>query len=138
MKKLLLTLSLLSAFTANASELQLHDCKFDFTTTEFTPSAALTSILNKEVKGAVVYKVKYKTGSVQVGPKTDLAVVDQLSSKNLVISFFDLDQEDGVVYTNNTISIDLASPLSVDAPVINFAADLNDEDATEGSCNLSF
>ena len=131
----MLVLASVSSF-AGVSELQLHECSFKGTRMEFTPSAALTGLLKQEVKGAVVYKVQYKKGSTAVGPRTDLAVIDKLPSKSLAITFFEHDEEDGIVYSQNRVSIDLKSPVSVDAPVIVFESELNDEDGTEGKCSL--
>lgn len=133
----ILVLASVSSF-AGATELQLHECSFKGTKMDFTPSTALTGFLKKEVKGAVVYKVKYKKGSTAVGPRTDLAVIDTSRSQLLTIMFFEHDEEDGIVYSKNVVAVDLKSPVSVDAPVIKFEAALNDEDVTEGKCLLSF
>lgn len=137
MKKLLSLLTILGAFSAHAGELQLQECTFKKLSIDFTPSAALTTMLKKEVKGAVVYKVKYKQGQFQTGPKTDLAVIDQLPSKTLAVTFFEHDQEDGIVYSGNTISIDLKSPVGTDAPLILFSANMSDPTAPKGKCALT-
>lgn len=137
MKKLLIGLMALGTFSAYATETLLQECKFGNTQMVFTPSAVLTKLLQKEVKGSVVYKVQYRVGPFIVGPKSDLAVVDELPSKNLGVSFFEHDEEDGVVYSKAQVSIDLKAPIGIDAPVVLFEAELNDEVNTEGVCSLS-
>lgn len=137
MKKLLIGILTLGTVSAYATEIQLQECKFGNTQMVFTPSAALTKLLKNEVKGSVVYKVQYRVGPLVVGPKTDLAVVDELPSKTLAVSFFDHDEEDGVNYLKTRVSIDLKSPIGIDAPVVIFESELNDELNTEGTCSLS-
>lgn len=137
MKKIIPILGLLTAFSSYAVELQLQECVFKRTTIDFTPSSALTAMLRNEVKGAIVYKVKYKNGQFQTGPKTDLAVIDELPSKTLAVTFFEHDEEDGIVYSKNTISIDLKSPVGTDAPLILFSADMNDDRAPKGKCGFT-
>lgn len=137
MKKFIFALSFLAAFNASATELLIDNCKFAETTMDFTPSSALTALLQNEVNGSVVYKVNYKKGSFQTGPKNDLAVIDEVSNDTLVVSFFDLDG-DSIHFLKPTVTINLDTPVSVDAPVIGFEAGLNDEDATEGVCELLF
>lgn len=137
MKKFIAILTLLCAFAANAVELELHECKFGRNVIDFMPSPMLSAILNKELKGALVYKVKYKLGSNVVGPKTDLAVIDELPSKTLAVSFFEYDDQDGIVYSRNKIMIDLREPVKLDGPAILFTSELNDLTAPRGKCTLT-
>lgn len=137
MKKLIGLMFILGAFSAQAAELQLQECKFKNLTIDFTPHSALTAMLRNEVRGAIVYKVKYKQGQFQTGPKTDLAVIDELPGKNLSVTFFEHDAEDGIVYSGNSLSIDLKSPVATDAPLILFSANMSDAKATKGKCGFT-
>lgn len=137
MKKLLIGLLAFGTFAAHATEIQLQECKFENTQMVFTPSAVLTKLLQKEVKGSVVYKVQYRVGPFIVGPESDLAVVDELPSRNLAVTFFEHDEEDGVVYSKTQVSVDLKAPIGIDAPVVLYESELNDELNTQGVCSLS-
>jgi hypothetical protein len=137
MKYFLSLLTLMGAFSAYSAELQLQECKFKNLTIDFIPSSALTAMLSKEVKGSIVYKVKYKQGQLATGPKTNLAVIDELPGKNLEVTFFEHDNEDGIVYSGNSLSIDLKSPVATDAPLILFSANMSDAKATKGRCGFT-
>lgn len=136
MKKMLIGLFALTSFSLAAAELTLDSCQFENSIIDFKPSYGLTTFFKEELKGNVVYNVKYKKGTTRVGPKTDMAVVTSFD-KTLIISFFDFDEE-GIVYKDTRAVIDLASPTSTDAPVIKFEAAINDDDMTEGECSLLF
>lgn len=138
MKKLIAILTLLSAFAAHAVDLQLQECTFGSSTMDFMPSQTLTSILKKRVKGAVIYKVKYKVGQTEAGPKDDLAFVKELPNKSLEVKFFELDENDKIIYKKYGVSVYLTSPTDTDRPVIIFSSSLNDDMPFKGKCSLMF
>lgn len=138
MKKIIAIMTLLCAFTASAVELQLQECTFGTSTMDFTPSATLTAMLKKNVKGAVVYKVKYKIGQTDAGPKEDLAIVKELKNKSLEVKFFEYDLNDGIHYKNYVVSVYLTSPVQTQRPLIVFSSSLNDQMPFKGKCGLSF
>ena len=138
MKKLIALLTLLTAFAAHSVELQMQECTFGTSTMDFMPSQTLTSILKKKVKGAVVYKVKYKIGNVDAGPKEDLAIVKELSNKSLEVKFFELDEQEKLIYKKYVVSVYLSSPTKTERPIIIFSSSLYDDMPFKGKCSLMF
>lgn len=138
MKKIIALLTLLCAFSTHAVELNLQECTFGTSTMDFMPSQTLTSILKKKVKGAVVYKVKYKIGQTQAGPKEDLAFVKELSNKSLEVKFFELDENDKIIYKKYVVSVYLTSPVKTERPIIIFSSSLYDDMPFKGKCSLMF
>lgn len=138
MKKLIALLTLIMAFSASAVDLNLQECTFGTSTMEFMPSQALTMILKKKTKGAVVYKVRYKIGNVEAGPKEDLAFVKELSNKSLEVKFFELDESDKIIYKKYVVSVFLSSPTKTERPIIIFSSTLNDDMPFKGKCSLMF
>ena len=137
MKMFVAVLALFTAFTTHALELQIQECKFGKSMIEFMPSPTLSAVLKKEVNGALVYKVKYKRGTMLTGPKDDMAIVEEISNNKLQINFFQQDEE-GIFYLPTTINVDLLSPTSADEPVIIFNSKLWNGLPVKGKCTLNF
>lgn len=138
MKKLIALLLLMSAFATHAAELQLQECRLGTSTMEFSPSQTLTSILKRKLKGAVVYKVKYKIGQISAGPKEDLAYVKETQEKTLEVRFFELDENDSIIDKNYNVTIDLTEPVKAKSPIIIFSSVLHDPSPFIGRCDLMF
>lgn len=138
MKKLIALITLLTAFTAHSVEITLQECTFGTSTMDFMPSQSLSLILKKKTKGAVVYKVKYKIGQTDAGPKEDLAFVKELANKSFDVKFFELDDNDKIIYKKYIVNVDLTSPTSTERPIIIFSSRLFDGMPFKGKCSLSF
>lgn len=136
MKLLFVALLTLGTSFAQANDLRLDSCKFGKLSLDFTPNSALTALLKNEVKGSVVYKVKYMFKGKEVGASQNFAVIDELPSKTLgVVLFTFMDNE--ISYLDNKLSIDLKEPVSIDAPLINFKSVIEVvEGPIEGKCGL--
>lgn len=138
MKSMIIILTLLLNFVVHAQELQLDECKFGTSTMSFTPNSALTALLKKDVKGAVVYRVKYRIGSMEAGPKTDLAFIKVLNNRHLQVNFFEHDEQDGVVLKNYLVTVYLSAPRKTERPIIVFNSSLYDEQPFKGECSLKY
>lgn len=143
MQKLLFVILGFASVSVSGAEFLLSDCSFESSKISFTPSAALTSLLRRDVKDAVVYRVAYSSGSIQAGPTDNLAVMDEVNNGVFNITYFEHDDIDGIIYNGIVTSVDLKAPTSAAAPLINFEASLNfetssgEEEYTEGTCSLS-
>lgn len=138
MKSMIVILTLLLSFASYAQELQLDECEFGTSTMSFTPNSALTSMLKKEVKGSVVYRVDYRIGKIPAGPKNDLAHLKLVNNKTLEIKFFEHDAQDGIVYKKYLVSVYLSSPTKTERPVIIFSSSLYDDMPFKGKCSLMY
>lgn len=139
MKTLIALLTLISAFAAHASELQLQECKFGKRTFDFTPNSFLTSELSALTNGAIVYKVKVKDGKRPAQPIDQLAIIQEGPSKTLNILTFDtIDTAGAIIYRENLIVIDLKAPVKTDEPIIKFESTLLNREMKEGTCSLMF
>ena len=138
MKTFIPVMTLLMSFMTFAQELQLDECQFGKNSISFTPTSTLTSFLKKEVDGSVVYRVKYKTGMIENGPKKDLAFVKVLNNKILEVNFFEHDDEDGIMLKNFRVTINLSAPKRTEGPLIIFNSSLYEDIPVKGQCSLMF
>jgi hypothetical protein len=132
MKKLFAALTMLMAFSAFSQELELQECKFKNLKLDFMPSTTLGQVLKNDLGTSRVYRVTYRKGKTVSA--NDIAAVHEGPGKSLSVLIYKA-QEDRIDLTDQ-ISIDLKSPISTDAPVISFEADLNR--SIEGKCLLNF
>ena len=138
MKTLFAVMTLLMSFMTFAQELQLDECQFGKNSISFTPTSTLTAFLKKEVNGSIVYRVKYKSGRIENGPKDDLAFVKYLNNKILEVNFFEHDDVDGIVLKNFRVTVYLTAPKKTERPLIIFNSSLNEELPVKGQCSLMF
>lgn len=139
MKKLFVLIMAFGALSAYAKSETLLECQFGSFGKDFTPNSFFTATLKNEANNEVVYKVEHLP--VGTGP-SEFAVLQNISKKTRVITFFDYDMEDGIQRMNHSIM--LGKKISRDRieGTITYAANFRNYNSRgmmvtdEGTCTL--